>query len=404
MEIKDTIDAMGKAHAEFVKANDQRLKEIEKQGNADAVLKDKVEKISADLNSLEAMKTQLEQLHLTVNRLQLPGGNGRAQDEQRAAYDVDALKLFMRGGRAAGDIKPEVQASLSTLSDPDGGFTLPKTTEAAIDRVARTMSAMRRISSLMTISTDQYEKLVGQGGGGHGWTAEKGSRTETATPTLKEIVLTTKEVYAMPAATQKVLDDSSVDLEGWLAEEIAGDFTEDEGDAFINGNGVEKPYGFAAYMKVADASYAWGKIGYLTSGHATLLDDPDALVDLQDALKPKYQQGAVWLMRTATKTVIRKLKDGDGNYIWRPGLQEGEPNLLLGKPVEVDDNMPAIGQNTYPVAYGNFKRGYLIVDRVGIRTLRDPYTQKPYVLFYSTKRVGGGVVMYEAIKLLKIAA
>ena len=208
----------------------------------------------------------------------------------------------------------------------------------------------------------------------------------------------------MPYATQALLDDSRVDIAAWLADEVATEFNEEEGSAFITGDGVSKPKGIASYTMVANSSYSWGKIGYIASGHASLLNNPDKLIDLQHALKSVYRNGAVWLMADSTVNVIRKLKDGEGNYLWRPGLAENAPDTLLGKPIEVDDNVDAIGGNKYPVFFGNFKRGYMIVDRTGIRVLRDPYSAKPYVAFYTTKRVGGGVIMYEAIKALKISA
>jgi HK97 family phage major capsid protein len=219
-----------------------------------------------------------------------------------------------------------------------------------------------------------------------------------------EIAINTKEEYAMPAATQQLLDDSAVDIGSWLADEVGIVFDEQEGDSFINGNGVEKPKGIAAYTMVANANYAWGKVGYIAGGHATLLNNADKLIDLQHALKTSYRNGASWLMNDSTCQAVRKFKDGEGNYLWRPGLLEGAPDILLGKPVEYDDNVDDIGANKYPIFYGNFKRGYMIIDRLGTRVLRDPFTTKPYILFYTTKRVGGGIVMYEALKALKISA
>ena len=211
-------------------------------------------------------------------------------------------------------------------------------------------------------------------------------------------------MYANPAITQTALDDSAINIGQWLADEVVIEFTEQEADAFINGNGVEKPHGILKYTTIADSAYAWGKVGYIAGGAASTFTNLDKMIDLQAALKPVYRNGATLLMAESTQTVLRKFKDGDGAYIWRPGLMEGAPNVFLGKPIVIDDNMPAIGAGTFPIAYANFKRAYLIVDRIGIRVLRDPYTNKPYVMFYTTKRVGGGIVMYEAIKLLKIAA
>jgi HK97 family phage major capsid protein len=204
--------------------------------------------------------------------------------------------------------------------------------------------------------------------------------------------------------TQIALDDAFMDLASWLADEVSIEFAEQEGDAFINGNGVEKPHGIGNYTMIANASYAWGKIGFVTSGHASLLNNADKLMNLEFALKTIYLNGASFLMNRSTAGVIRQLKDGDGNYLWRPGLDAGAPNTLFGYPVNLDDNVAAIGAGNFPVFFGNFKRAYLILDRMGIRVLRDPYTSKGNVLFYTTKRVGGGIVMFEAIKALKISA
>lgn len=400
-EIKKLIEAMGRAFEEFKAQNDSRIKAIEGKGYAPADLTEKVEKINADISNISAMKKQLETLETAIARAQF-GGGGSGQTKE-AALKFKAFSHLMRRGNA--EIKDmEIQAAASTLSDPDGGFTVPEEVDAAIDRVAGVIQAMRRLATVRAISTDTYKKLVNQGGATSGWVAEKESRAETSTPTLAEIAINTKELYAMPYATQQLLDDSRVDIGAWLADEVAVEFNEEEGAAFISGNGVGEPKGIDSYTKVANASYAWGKIGYIASGHATLLNNADKLIDLQHALKPVYRNGAAWLMADSTMQVIRKFKDGEGNYLWRPGMLQDAPDTLLGKPVEYDDNVAAIAANKYVIKYGNFKRAYLIVDRIGTRVLRDPYTAKPYVAFYTTKRVGAGIIMYEALKELKIAA
>lgn len=402
-ELKKIIEAIGRAFEQFKAENDARLKEIEKKGYADPILSEKVDRINAELNSMAQVKAQLEALETAVARGQFPGGGKSAVEIAKAEHKEAFCKWFRKG--VEGDLRSlEIKASASTLSDPDGGFTVPEEVDQQIDRVAEKVSAFRRLATVRSISTDTYKKLIGQGGATSGWVSEKGARAETDTPTLKEITINTKELYAMPAATQTLLDDSSVDIGAWLADEVSIAFNEDEGSAWITGNGVGEPRGLEAYTAVANASYEWGKIGYIAGGHASLLNNMDKLIDLQHALKSAYRNGAAWLMNDSTALVVRKFKDGDGNYIWKPGLLEGAPDTLLGKPVEYDDNVSDIGAGKYPVWYGNFKRAYLIVDRLGTRVLRDPYSSKPYVLFYTTKRVGGGVVMYEAIKALKIAA
>ena len=403
LELKETIQALGKAFDAFKAENDARLKEIEKKGAADPLLSEKVDKINADIAQISALKKQLETLETAVAQGQFPGGGKNELDRVKAQHK-DAFAKFFRKGAEGGLRDLEVQAGLSTLSDPDGGFLVPEDYEQAIDRVALSVSAMRRLATVRTIGTDTYKKLVNQGGASAGWVGEKGARAETNTPTLTEIAINTKEIYAMPAATQTLLDDSRVDIAGWLADEVSIEFSEQESEAFINGNGVEQPKGIAAYAMAANSSYVWGKVGYITSGNSSLVNDLDKLIDLQHALKPVYRNGAAWLMNDATLATIRKMKDGDGNYIWVPGLKDGAPDTLLGKPVEIDDNVDDIAANKYPIFFANFKRAYLIIDRQGVRVLRDPYTSKPYVLFYTTKRVGGGIVMYEAIKALKVSA
>lgn len=404
LELKETIQALGKAFDAFKAENDARLKEIEKKGAADPLLTEKVDKINADIAQLSALKKRLDTLETAVAQGQFPGGGGKNEMDRVKAQHKDAFAKFFRKGAEGGLRDLEIQAGLSTLSDPDGGFLVPEEYEQAIDRVALSVSAMRRLATVRTIGTDTFKKLVNQGGASSGWVGEKGARAETGTPTLTEIAINTKEIYAMPAATQTLLDDSRVDIAGWLADEVSIEFSEQESEAFIHGNGVEQPRGIAAYPMVANSSYVWGKVGYITSGNASLVNDLDKLIDLQHALKPVYRNGAAWLMNDATLATIRKMKDGDGNYIWVPGLKDGAPDTLLGKPVEIDDNVDDIGANKYPIFFANFKRAYLIIDRQGVRVLRDPYTTKPYVLFYTTKRVGGGIVMYEAIKALKVSA
>ena len=400
-EVKNIIEDLGRSFEAFKSDNDSRLKAIEAKGHADPLLSEKVDKINAEISNLAEMKQQLETLESIASR----GGHGGSVselDKAKADYNAGFDSWFRKG--VEGNLKElAVQASASTLDDTEGGFTVPEEMETAIDRVAETVSAMRRLCSVMSIGTSTHKKLVNQGGASSGWVAEKASRAETDTPTLKEIAINTKELYAMPAATQTLLDDSRVNIASWLGDEVAIEFAEEESEAFISGNGVGEPKGLEAYSTIANASYAWGKIGYIASGAAAAFTNSDKLFDLQHSLKSAYRNGASFLMNDSTLLNIRKFKDGDGNYLWRPGLIEGKSDTLLGKPVEIDDNVADIGAGAYPIWFGNFKRAYLIVDRIGTRVLRDPYTSKPYILFYTTKRVGGGIVMYEAIKGLKVA-
>ena len=406
-ELKKLIEALGRTFEEFKAENDKRIKAVESKGYAPADLVGKVEAINADMTKIADLKAQLEALQTEVARTEFKGGGSTQIDKVKAEHKAAFEKWFRQGGEAqlAAVKQLQVQAGLSTLSDPDGGYVItPPEFDKAIDRIAQTMSAMRRLATVRTIGTDTYKKLVNMGGATSGWVAEKATRAETDTPTLKEIAINQKEVYAMPGTTQIALDDAYMDLAAWLADEVSVEFTEEEGSAFINGNGVEKPHGIAAYTMIADATYAWGKVGFTVSGHATLINNADKLMDVTLSLKPIYLNGASWLMNRATAGKIRQLKDGEGNYLWRPGLEAGAPNVLFGYPVDLDDNIDNIGAGKFPCFFANFKRAYLILDRAGIRILRDPYTSKGNVLFYTTKRVGAGITMFEAIKCLKVSA
>jgi len=416
METKEMFEAIGKAVA------DLRAEIDRDKGKADPIVMAKVDKINAEIDRLDkeretleaknaakdaAVKAQLEALETQVARSEFKGGATTAIDKTKAEHKAAFETWFRKGGEAqlAAVKQLQIQAGLSTLSDPDGGYVItPPEFDTAVDRVAMMMSSMRRLATVRTIGTDTYKKLINQGGATSGWVAEKASRTETSTPVLREIAINMKEIYAEPGTTQIALDDAYMDLAAWLADEVSIEFTEEEGDAFINGNGVEKPHGIANYTMIANTSYAWGKVGFTTSGHATLINNADKLMDVTLSLKPIYLNGASWLMNRATAGKIRQLKDGDGNYLWRPGLEAGSPNVLFGYPVELDDNIANIGAGTFPCFFANFKRAYLILDRMGIRILRDPFTSKGNVLFYTTKRVGGGITMFEAIKCLKVSA
>ena len=401
-ELKKIIEALGRAFEIFKSENDTRIKAIESKGHADPLLTEKIDRINADLSAFTAMKKQLEVIETIVARSRLPGGGNSEIDRAKAEHKA-AFNAWMRKGVDAGLLDLEIKAELSTLSDPEGGFTVPEELNRTIRDIATLRSAMRRLADVITIGVSEYKELVDTQGESANWVAEKQTRAETDTSTLVQVSWFPKELESMPPVTQTMLDDSFFNVEAWVAKFVARAFGKKEGSAWIIGNGVEKPKGIAAYTMITNASYAWGKVGYIPGGHATLLNNVDKLIDLQHALKVDYRPGAYWLMNDTTVGTIRKFKDGDGNYIWRPGLLENAPDILLGKPIEVDDNVDDIGANKYPVFFGNFKDAYLIVDRQGVRMLRDPYTKKPYVLFYTTKRTGGGIRNYEALKALKIA-
>lgn len=396
------VEEINKAFAAFKEANNKELADI-KKGLADVVQTEKVDRINAEITDLGKA---LDEINAKIAAGVLGGGS---QTDPARAEHAQAFNAFFRKGAEAGLRDLEVKARLNTQSDPDGGYVVPEEMEKGIERVLGTLSAMRAISTVRQISAPTYKKLVNFGGATSGWVGENEGRSETEPPKLGGLEFNAMELYAQPGATQTMLDDASMDVAAWLADEVSIEFAEQEGAAFVAGNGNKKPKGLLDYPTVANTSYAWGKLGFTATGVAGALADSthngaDALIDLYYSLKSGYRNGAAWLMADAVMGTVRKLKDGQGNYLWAPPTGSAEIPTILNKPVYNDDNMPGVDSNKFPIAFGNFKRGYLILDRVGVRVLRDPYTSKPNVLFYTTKRVAGGVQNFEALKLLKVAA
>jgi HK97 family phage major capsid protein len=398
---KALIEEIQRTFASFREQNDKRLDQLEKRGSEDVITSEQVETIN---NSLTALTKDLETLQAENAAMKLGAGAGAVISAEAKAHSDAFHAWFRKGNEPANMRELEIKAALTTQSDPDGGFLVPTQMEGTIDRVLGTVSAVRGISRVINVSTSEYKKLVNMGGAGSGWVGEEEARPATGTPTLREIAINVAELYANPASTQTALDDSSFNVEQWLADEVSIAFAEKEGAAFVSGDGVKKPRGLLAYPTVDNSSYAWGSLGFVVTGAAAAFastNPADALISLVYALKQGYRSDGTFLTSDAVLGTMRKFKDGQGNYLFQPPTGPEAPATLLGKPIVTDDNMPALGAGNFPVAFGNFKRGYLIVDRVGIRVLRDPYTNKPNVQFYTTKRVGGAVVNFEAIKLLK---
>ena len=388
------LDELMTTFEAFKEANDQRLDEIEKRMGADVVTGEKVERIGRALDEL-SLKMRRPPLALAREE------PDPRRSERKAAFDA-----YVRKGDAGPMLALDMKA-LAAGTDADGGYLVPDETESEIGKLLSQASPIRAIAGVRQVSSSSYKKPFATTGFQAGWVGETASRTQTTTPTLAELTFPAMELYAMPAATQTLLDDSAVDIDRWIAEEVQQAFAEQEGTAFVSGNGSNKPKGFLDYTKVADGSWAWGSIGYVATGAAGAFpeEDPsDVLVDLVHALKSGYRQNAHWVMNRKTQGQVRKFKDADGHYLWQPPASAGGQASLMGFPVTEAEDMPDIGANAHAIAFGDFRRGYLIVDRIGVRVLRDPYSAKPYVLFYTTKRVGGGVQNFEAIKLLKFAA
>lgn len=301
----------------------------------------------------------------------------------------------------------EMKAFTGTTGD-SGGYAVPREIDAVIDTVLKSVSPIRGLANVVRVGTAGYRKLVSTGGTPSGWASETGARADTATPVMVEIAPPMGELFANPAASQAMLDDAAFDVETWLADEIAMEFAKAEGAAFVNGNGVNRPRGFLQYATAAagDAARPFGTVQHVPSGAAGdfAANGQDRLIDLVQSLRAPYRQGAAFVMNAGTLARVRKFKTADGAFLWQPGLVEGQAATLLGYPVVEAEDMPDIAANSLSIAFGNFRLGYLVAERSETQILRDPYTNKPFVSFYATKRIGGCVSNSEAIKLMKFAA
>ena len=341
-------------------------------------------------------------------------GPAGAPPHRRDPEQVAALSTYLRRGDDTA-----IKAAMTGGSDPDGGYAVPPFLSDEVTMTLKSTTAMRRVARIETIdSGGSFEEIVDTSEPAADWVGERDTRPETAQGQMNVMDVPTHEMYASPKATQALIDDSRIDIAGWLAQRIADKFTRLENTAFVTGDGVKRPRGFLAYTTeaTADATRAWGRLEHVVTGDAVgfaASNPSDVFFDLQAALKDEYLapvdpadpfSGAVWMMNRRTKSVVRKFKDGQNNYLWAAGnIAAGQPETLMGYPIVTGDDLPDLGANALPVAFGNFRRGYLIVDRVGVRVLRDPYTDRPYIVFYTTKRVGGAVQNFEAIKLLKVS-
>jgi HK97 family phage major capsid protein len=309
-----------------------------------------------------------------------------------------AFDAYVRRGDEAALRTTELKA-MSAGSDPDGGYLVPDELDSEIGRRLSELSPVRSIATVRQVSGAVLKKPFALNGMATGWVGETDARPQTNAPQLAELQFPTMELYAMPAATASLIEDSAVDIEGWIASEVEAAFAEQEGAAFVAGDGLNKPRGFLDYPSVADDTWSWGNLGFVATGAAGAFgtDPSDRLVELIYALKAGHRQNGRFVMNRKTQSQIRKFKDADGNYLWMPPAGAGQAASLMGFPVVEAEDMPDVAANALALAFGDFRRGYLVVDRTGVRILRDPYSAKPYVLFYTTKRVGGGVQNFEAI-------
>ncbi len=357
------------------------------------------------------LKSKLKEQENRLNMLDRKSiSNSRPALSTAADLDMPHKKAFSAYLRSGDDDAlrglPMEEKALSTSVSADGGYLVDPQTAEQITSVLRGASSIRAIANVVQVESTAYDVLVDHTDIGAGWADETTASTETGTPVIDRITIALHELSALPKASQRLLDDSAFDVEGWLAGRIADKFSRAESLSFISGDGVDKPKGFLTHSTVADGSWSWGNLGYVATGAAGDFDgtDPaDAIVDVVYALNAQYRTNAAFVMNSKTAGAVRKMKDVDGRFLWSDGLAAGEPARLMGYPVLIAEDMPDIGADAMAIAFGDFGAGYTVAERPDLRILRDPFSAKPHVLFYATKRVGGDVSDFAAIKLLKFA-
>lgn len=390
-DVKALIAELNKDWTAFKATMAEKDKELAKKFD-DVVTTEKLDRINSSVGDLQKA---VDDANAKIAAMAVGAGSGQ-RDLKDKEYS-DAFRAHFRRG--------DVQASLNKGAAAEGGYLAPVEWDRTITDKLVEVSPMRQIATVQTISTAGFTKLFNLRGTSSGWVGETAARPQTNTPTFGSMTFAPGEIYANPAATQGMLDDAEINLEQWLAGEVETEFSYQEGLAFISGDGTNKPRGFLTFVTggAAAAVNPLGAIEVKTAASATAIA-PDELVDLVHLLPSAFTQNAGWVLNRTVTGVIRKLKDGQNNYLWQPSFQAGQPATILNYPVTEMPAMPNLAANALPIAFGDFRRGYLIVDRTGVRVLRDPFTNKPYVHFYTTKRVGGGVQNPETIKVLKMAA
>lgn len=406
-ELKALVEAIQKGFNDFKETNDQRLSKLEK-GGATGDYEAKLAAMQADLAKALDLKKDIERLEAKGNLAGLMGQGGENPDKK--AYKAAFFDRFVRKGDDSAEMKALQQKAWSIGTPADGGYAVPEQIDRMIEKLLRDVSPVRAVANVVTVGTSDYKKLVNVNGIASGWVGETAARPGTNTSQLAEVIPPMGELYANPQVTQQALDDLFFNVESELQDQLVEEFAVAEGSAFINGDGTNKPKGFLTYTTAAtaDSARAFGTIEHIATGVAgdfAASNKADVLYSTVGALKKGYRAGSVWMMNKSILFEILRIKDTTGQYLWQPRLQDSGIGIsLLGFSVEEAEDMPVKAANSLSIAFGNFRRGYTIVDRMGMRMLRDPYTNKPYVGFYTTKRVGGAVVNSQAIKVVKFAA
>ncbi|MFV0361180.1 phage major capsid protein [Tropicimonas sp.] len=356
--------------------------------------------IKSKLQKQEERLTMLDRKSLIAGRPALAGAA-----ESAGAPHQKAFETYLRSGDDDGLRGLEFEGkAMSTAVAADGGYLVDPETSAMIKGVLKSSASIRSIANVVNVEATSFDVLIDHGELGSGWATETASSIETDTPQIERITIPLHELSAMPKASQRLLDDSAFDIDSWLAERIADKFARAEAAAFVNGDGIDKPTGFLSHPVVGNDAWTWGALGYVASGADGAFGSADALIDLVYALGAVYRANASFVMNSKTAGTVRKLKDSDGRFLWSDGLAAGEPARLLGYPVLIAEDMPDIAPDSCAIAVGDFAAGYTVAERPDLRVLRDPFSAKPHVLFYATKRVGGDVSDFAAIKVLKFSS
>lgn len=426
--IAKAVDAMGQGFEEYKKANDERLEQIAKKGAADPLTEEKLKRLDATLDAIAEVKKQLEILQTRAARPGLGGNAGAAAESPEAQKYRQIFLKWVRNPSDPGrqmELKAAKKAldKLNPAKDDDdgfetratqtvtttgsaGGFALPEIIERDIQRLSLDISPIRQIATVRTVGSSDYKELFDLGGAAFEWVGETDTRNQTNTPDMAEVAPTFGMASAKPQASEESLDDLFFDVESWLKESAAEAMAQGEGAAYVGGNGTKKPTGFLAGTPVAttDASRAFGVLQYIASGQAAALPTSlDTFYDVVYALRARYRANARWVTSKLVLAALRKYKDTTNNYLWQPSLAAGQPDTFMQYPITEAEDMPAVAANAFPIAFGDFKQGYLIADRVGMRITRDEITTPGFVKFYIRKRTGGKIRNSQAIKLLKIA-
>lgn len=427
--VAEALDKIGAAFEEYKKTNDQRIEAI-KAGKGTADLDAKLARIDEAINGLNEAKSRLEKVETKLAR---PGAQGGGASGERPSAEAEAYKsAFLHWVRNPGD--PERRSALQqrarelqkverrgndddgfetraaqtvTSTGSAGGFALPEVIERAIARLSVDISPIRQISTVRTVGSPDYKELFDINGAAFEWVGEAGARSQTNTPDLAEVAPTFGMASAKPQASEESLDDLFFDVENWLISSAAEAIAQGEGAAFVTGSGTNRPTGFLAGpapVATVDASRAFGTLQYIASGQAAALPtSADVFYDLIYSLRARYRANARWVTSKLVLAAMRKYKDTTNQYLWQPSLVQGQSDTFMGYGITEAEDMPAVGANAFPLAFGDFKEGYLIADRVGMRMTRDEITTPGFVKFYIRKRVGGKLRNTQAIKLLKIA-